>query len=49
MAIFQKKNKALQPIDWPPIADGEAASPVVANAANNYTLHAKGEKNEAGL
>lgn len=38
MAIFQKKNKALQPIDWPPIADGEAASPVVANAANNYTL-----------
>ena len=38
MAIFQKKNKTLQPIDWPPIADGEAASPVVANAANNYTL-----------
>ena len=38
MAIFQKKNKTLQPIDWLPIADGEAASPVVANAANNYTL-----------
>ena len=38
MAIFRKKNKTLQPIDWPPIAGENSGSPVVSNASDSYRL-----------
>ena len=38
MAIFRKKNKTLQPIDWPPIADENSGSPVVSNTSSTTIL-----------
>ena len=38
MAIFRKKNKTLQPIDWPPIAGENSGNPVVSNTSSTTIL-----------
>lgn len=38
MAIFRKKNKTLQPIDWPPLADESSGSPAISNTPSTTIL-----------